>query len=407
MQTKFTGICRCFLGSSFIGHSSLIFRFKSNQKLPNLTLYFSRILLSHFRNYSELDFSPGSGVNTFSGPNGSGKTSLLEAVHFLALTRGFMPQGDKYALQQGEHYFMVEGELNTGESFKVSYLEGKGKKIFQDQIPLISLAEHIGKIPVVSVLPADTDLIREGGQTRRRFLDALISQYDPAYLSALIKYEKALKLRNAALLSFLKSNRRDEEQLQVYESVLIPNGIQIHAARKSFLDSFIPVFKNMYGILSGGKENPDLELESPFALNDREEWERLFFQFREKDAVSARTHAGTHREDLSFLLNGTQVKLFGSQGQQKTFVLALKLANFNFLKAQKQTSPLLLLDDIFDKLDADRVKAISLFLVGHPDTQVWITDTHANRLSEALSISGVTTLHQYSVFQGKVTSLSA
>jgi DNA replication and repair protein RecF len=369
-------------------------------------LYFSRILLSHFRNYSELDFSPGSGVNTFSGPNGSGKTSLLEAVHFLALTRGFQPQGDKYALQQGEQYFMVEGELNSGETFKVSYLEGKGKKIFQDHVPLTSLAEHIGRIPVVCVLPADTDLIREGGQTRRRFLDALISQYDPAYLSALIKYEKALKLRNAALLSFLKSNRRDEEQLQVYEAVLIPNGIQIHTARKAFLDAFIPVFINMYSILSGGKENPAIELQSPFTQNDRGEWEKLFLYYREKDGASARTQVGTHREDLDFLLNGIPVKLFGSQGQQKTFVLALKLANFTFLKAQKQTSPLLLLDDIFDKLDADRVKAISLFLAGHPDTQVWITDTHANRLSDALSIPGVNTLHQYSVFQGKVTSLS-
>lgn len=360
------------------------------------------MILSQFRNYVALKTDLIPGLNVFTGPNGSGKTSVLEGIHYLCMTRGFSPNSDRNVLRKGEQFFIVEGQSSDQEWIKCTYLEGRGKKIFHDQVPLERMSSHIGRIPVISVLPSDTDLIRESGTTRRKYLDALISQYDVAYLQALVRYEQALSQRNAALQSFLKSGRWDAEQLMIWDVVLIREGMIIHAGRENFLRDFIPVFRKYYQLISGEQEVPDIEYETVFTDNSREYWVSVFEMNRDKDRFSSRTQQGTHREDLKFLLNGELVRDRGSQGQQKSFVMALKLANFVFLKEQKNTWPVLLLDDLFDKLDASRVNALAALLRTFEGAQVLITDTSRERLQGILKAHHFSEIRYYSVHQGEV-----
>lgn len=343
-------------------------------------MYFKSLILSQFRNYVALDTELVQGLNVLTGPNGSGKTSVLEAIHYLCMVRGFYSGSDKQALRRGEQFFIVEGKLSDEAWIKCTFLEGRGKKMFHDQIPLERMTEHIGRIPVVSVLPVDTDLIRESGTTRRKYLDALISQYSPDYLSALVKYDHALQQRNAALASFQKGVAWDPDQIHYWNTILRKEGIQIHDQRARFLLEYIPVFVQMYNRISGQIEIPDIEFVSEFNQNSEQEWIAVFERNLMKDRMNARTNSGTHREDLAFKLNGDYIKDRGSQGQQKSFVLALKLTNFVFLKSKKLDWPVLLLDDIFDKLDQNRVGALAGILAEFEGAQIFLTDTSEERI---------------------------
>lgn len=343
-------------------------------------MYFKSLILSQFRNYEALNTEFVQGLNVFTGPNGSGKTSVLEAIHYLCMVRGFYSGSDKQALRRGEQFFIVEGKLSDEMWIKCTFLEGRGKKMFHDQIPLERMTEHIGRIPVVSVLPADTDLIRESGTTRRKYLDALISQYNARYLHALVKYEHALQQRNAALASFHKGAAWDPDQIHYWNAILKNEGIQIHDERARFLLEYIPVFTKMYIRISGQIETPDIEFVSEFNENSEQEWNATFERNVMKDRMTARTNSGTHREDLAFKLNGDYIKERGSQGQQKSFVLALKLTNFVFLKTKKLDWPVLLLDDIFDKLDQSRVSALAGILAEFEGAQIFLTDTSEERI---------------------------
>lgn len=343
------------------------------------------------------------GLNVFTGPNGSGKTSILEAIHFLCMTRGFVSGGDKIALRKGENFFILEGQTDQQEWIKVTFMEGRGKKVFHDMVPVEKLALHIGRIPVVALLPTDTDLIREAAAFRRKYLDAQISQYDPDYLQSLVRYEHALSQRNAALQHFLRNGSWDREQLHIWESVMIPEGIKILQGRLEYLDQFIPMFRDLYATISGQKEVPDLVYETNLVPNTREKWLELMEISLDKDRFSGRTSFGCHRDDLKMLLNGELVRDKGSQGQQKSFVMALKLANFVYLKSRKDTWPVLLLDDLFDKLDAQRVDALAGLLKTFEGAQVLITDTSRERLQNILDRYAFSDIKYFNVDQGEVS----
>jgi len=365
-------------------------------------VYFNKLIVSQFRNYIHLEAGLGMGINIFSGPNGSGKTSILEALNYLCMARGFSAQSDRHVLKNGEQFFIVEGQLSDDAWVKCTYLEGRGKKIFHDQVPLEKISAHIGRIPVVSVLPNDTDLIRESGTTRRKYLDALISQYDAEYLQALVKYEQALAQRNAALTQFLKSGQWDAEQIHIWEPVLIKLGMRIHAGRKNFLEAYIPVFKSVYQKISGTQEIPDILFDTKMSENTEVFWKQMYRDSENRDRASGRTQVGTHREDLIFLLETEPIRERGSQGQQKSFVLALKLSNFIFLKQQKNDWPVLLLDDIFDKLDHQRVEALALLLKEYAGAQILLTDTSELRIREIFDGIHFDNIRYFSVMEGQI-----
>ncbi len=351
-------------------------------------MHFTALQLTQFRNYTYLKADFSAGINALTGNNGAGKTNVLEAIHYLSMTRGFQRRGETYALQEGSPYFTIDSTLQEGENsvrIQCSYMPPKGKSILIDRQALRKMSDHIGRIPIIIVLPNDTQLIHGGPSARRKFMDAFISQYDRNYLQSLLRYEKALDQRNALLSLFAERRNWDEEQLELWDQQLIPAGQTIHQARVSFLEKFIPLFTKYFQLIVSKNETPQIVLDSLFVSNTTEEWQEVFRENRQADRYAQRTTKGTHKEDLTFTINEQGVKYYGSQGQQKTFVLALKLAQYELLQTHTQRPPLLLLDDVFDKLDIHRLKAIAQILHQEIKGQVFITDTSLSRTQDVFS----------------------
>lgn len=349
-------------------------------------MYLSHLRLSFFRNYDDLHLTFSEGVNCISGKNGAGKSNILDALHFLALTKGFRSSQDKQAIKEDESFFFIEGNAIKSENLSAliqcNLMLGKTKKLLINSQPLAKMSEHIGSLPLVAVLPNDTELINEGSSTRRKFMDSLISQYNKIYLDDLIKYEKILAQRNALLKNFNENKYFDAEQLALWNMQMVPLGQNIWAERKKFLADFIPIFAEYFREIVSQKETPEVEYDSKIAENTTLEWENLLAEAERKDRVNQNTSIGIHKDDLSFSINGSSVKNFGSQGQQKTFVIALKLAQYELLANYKKVPPLLLLDDIFDKLDEYRLQSIADLLDKKIRGQVFVTDTSLSRLQE-------------------------
>jgi DNA replication and repair protein RecF len=370
-----------------------------------LSMHISRLQLIQFRNYAELslDFSPG--INGITGPNGSGKTNLLDALHYLAFTRGFRSSSDQQAVQEGESFFFTLGMLQRAdreEQIQCNFVKGKGKKLLVNQTPLTRMSDHIGEIPLVAVLPQDTELINGPSAGRRQFLDMLISQYDRAYLRHLIQYNRLLSQRNALLRLMGEQRYFDPEQVTLYDEQLIPHGQAIHAGREQFLADFLPVFARYFRRIVSEKEAPSLRYRSQLDQNTPEAWLALFADKLEKDRLNQYSSVGIHRDDLVFQIDEHSVRHFGSQGQQKTFVIALKLAQYELLAELTQRPPLLLLDDLFDKLDRHRLGQIADLLLEEIRGQVFITDTAHERLASLFPSEAQRPVQFFSVKQGKV-----
>lgn len=351
-------------------------------------MYISRLQLTQFRIYEalDLDFSPH--INCIYGQNGSGKTNILDALHFLAFTRGFRSSKDKQAIKQGENFFLVDGSLQISDrthSLQCNYLQGKGKKIFVNRQQLTKMSEHIGFLPLVAILPNDTHLINGPSADRRKFLDMLIAQYDANFLHHLIQYERVLAQRNALLKHFGAERYFDEEQLSLWDDQLIVHGRAIYKMRQSFLEDYGPVFTQYFDKIVDAPEQPKLSYRSQLAENTEAAWQQLLQSYRDKDRINQYSGAGIHRDDLVFGIDERSVRHFGSQGQQKTFVIALKLAQYKILEEKSGKTPLLLLDDIFDKLDHRRLAHISQILEQDIEGQVFITDTSLERLQKVFS----------------------
>lgn len=373
-------------------------------------MHFAQLHLTHFRNYAGLAAAFTPGINIITGNNGEGKTNILEAIHFLSMTRGWHSKTEKYALQESQQYFIIEGLLDDADgrhNVQCNYLPPKGKKMILDKRPLQKMSDHIGRIPSVAVLPSDTQLIDGSPSVRRKFMDSLICQYSSEYLHSLITYEHALMQRNALLALMAERKRWDPEQLSLWNAQLIPPGIFICEMRRRFLQRFWPVFLDYFHRIVSDREVPTITLETQFERNDADEWHLRFLADLERDRYAGRTGSGIHKDDLALAIDGQPIRNYGSQGQQKTFVIALKMAQYELLAAEKGTAPLLLLDDIFDKLDMQRLQAIARMLDERVQGQVFITDTSLERCQKVFSAVKNRDLKYFCVQDATLKPLSA
>lgn len=340
--------------------------------------------LINFKNYEEAELELSSGVNCFFGKNGSGKTNILDAVYYLSMCKSYLNLLDRQNIRFNELFFSVSGTWRKEDKDTSIHCAVKigSKKVFKrNKKEYEKLSDHIGQFPVVMISPYDRDLISEGSELRRKWIDGIISQFDRQYLEEIQRYAKVLDQRNALLKNMHDHGLFDRESIEVWNEQLSLLAENIHNKRKKFIAEFLPVFVERYNFI--GLEREDVLLEYRSQLNENS-MEELLKKFERKDAFSQFTNAGTHKDDLLFTIKGHPIKKFGSQGQQKSFIIALRLAQYDWLKNHLQTKPTLLLDDIFDKLDTTRVKKLLELVSDHYFGQVLVTDTDKERLDQIL-----------------------
>ncbi len=348
-------------------------------------MYIQKLILTNFKNYSEQSLDLSERLNCFTGLNGMGKTNILDAVYYLCLTKSRFALGDAYLCKRGEEFFRLEGHFRLEGSRIakiVAKVQPRKRKVLENNgIPYDTLSEHIGLFPVVFLGPDDTQMITEGSEERRRFIDNTLSQTDTQYLQYLIQYNKVLQQRNAALKQFAELRRFNEALIGVYDSQLIPAGNYIFQKRNAFIESFAPYMQETYAAIAGDNEQVACTYTSELSHTA---FDTLLSRSFEKDRLLQRTSEGPHKDDLDMSINAMPVKRFGSQGQLKSFVLALKLAQYRFLEEEKKIRPILLLDDIFDKLDSNRVGRLLRLLHEGSFGQVFITDTDEQRVENII-----------------------
>ena len=364
-------------------------------------MYLKKISLINFKNYpaAELEFSKH--INCLTGNNGEGKTTILDAIHYLSFCKSFFNPIDSQNILHDAPFFLIQGSFDNVEIDEEVYcgLKRNQKKQFKrNKKEYTRLADHIGIYPLVMVSPADSELITEGSESRRKFIDSVIAQFDREYLETLISYNKVLSHRNALLKQIADSRKFDKEALEIWDIQLIELGKRINEKRKYFITDFIPIFQKYYAFISGGKEQVGIEYDSH--LNEKPFEETLALALN-RDRLMQYTTVGVHKDDLEFTINGHSLKKYASQGQQKSFLIALKLAQFDFIKNIKKTTPILLLDDIYDKLDDLRVKQLMELVSSDNFGQLFITDTHPTRLSEIFSNTD-TDYHIYKIANGQI-----
>lgn len=335
----------------------------------------------NFKNYTEFVIDFSSGVNAFFGDNGAGKTNLLDAIHYLSLCKSYFNPIDSQQIKHGNDFFILQGvfQRNLEEDIVSCSLKRNQKKQFKRNKKEYSrLADHIGLFPLVMISPNDSIIITEGSEERRKFMDNVISQTDSHYLDLLINYNRVLQNRNG-LLKQHKQRSFDLDLLSVYDAQLVEPGNKIYSQRKLFMESFTRLFNKHYSFLTDNAEPVTLFYESQLNRND---FHDLLKQSAERDQALERTTSGTHKDDLIFTINDMPLKKFGSQGQQKSFLIALKLAQYDYLIDKKGYKPLLLLDDIFDKLDDKRIKRLMEMVSQDGFGQIFITHTNLDKIKE-------------------------
>ncbi|WP_303317144.1 DNA replication/repair protein RecF [Flavivirga abyssicola] len=351
--------------------------------------------LLNYKNFDSKSFTFNDKINCIVGNNGIGKTNVLDAIYHLSFGKSYFNPVATQNIKHDEDFFVINGDYEKNdqtEKIIISLKRGKKKVIKRNAKAYEKFSEHIGFLPLVIISPADRDLIIEGSDTRRKFIDSVISQGDKTYLNHLIKYNKTLAQRNALLKYFALNHTFNNDTLEVYNNQLTEFGTLIFEKRDAFLKEFIPIFKSRYEAISNGNEIVNLKYHSDLFEADLN---TLLKNIINKDKALQYTSVGIHKDDLHFNINGYPIKKFGSQGQQKSFLIALKLAQFDFIKAQSGVNPILLLDDIFDKLDEQRVAQIIKLVDDENFGQLFISDTHAER-TEAV----VKQVHQsYEIFK--------
>jgi len=348
-----------------------------------------KLSLINYKNIQSATLELSPKMNCFIGHNGAGKTNVLDAIYYLSFCHSANNPVDSQVIRHGEEFLMIEGMYAPKLTITCGLKRGQKKHFKKDKKEYKRLSEHIGLIPVVTVSPSDTLLIEGGSEERRRLMDLVISQYDRSYIEALNRYNKALQQRNTMLKA---EEEPDAEVMSLWEEQMASTGEEIYRKRDSFVRQMVPVFQHYYERISGNKEQVSLNYVSHCQRGPLLE---VIQRDRLKDRAVGYSLHGIHRDDLEFTLAGHQMKREGSQGQNKTFVVSLKLAQFEFLKrTNTQTTPLLLLDDIFDKLDAQRVEQIVNLVAGDDFGQIFITDTNRDHLDQILSASS----HDYKIF---------
>ncbi|TKD62468.1 DNA replication/repair protein RecF [Flavobacterium sp. ASW18X] len=357
-------------------------------------MHLKHLSLVNYKSFDSENFEFDSTINCFVGQNGVGKTNVLDAIYHLSFGKSYFNPVTTQNIKHGTDFFMIEGlfEKNEREEKVIcSYKKGTKKIIKRNGKAYERFSEHIGFLPLVIISPADRDLIIEGSDTRRKFLDGVISQSDNGYLQNLINYNKIVTQRNSLLKYFAANHTFDAVTLGVYNEQLASLGTTIYNKRKDFLERFIPLFKEQY--LNVAKKEEGIALHYNSKLHDNDLL-TLLESSLEKDRALQYTSAGIHKDDLDFSIAEHPIKKFGSQGQQKSFLIALKLAQFKMIKEQTKTTPILLLDDIFDKLDEQRVAQLVKLVDDDHFGQLFISDTHADRTEKV-----VKNIHQsYKIF---------
>jgi DNA replication and repair protein RecF len=348
-------------------------------------MYLKQLTLTNFKNYelNELEFSPK--INCFVGNNGVGKTNILDAIHYLSLTKSFFNNIDGISIMHGEDYFIIQGIFvrdDEEDQIYCAFQRQKQKLLKRNGKEYQKLSDHVGRYPVVMISPADSALITEGSEDRRRFLNKIISQYNAEYLESVLRYNKALQQRNKLLKDFKSTGKFDIDVLSIWDAQLVKYGSYVYHERNILVNELIPVFQEYYSLISSGKEIVKLTYKSHLSEGDFQE---ALQNSIAKDRFLEYTTVGIHKDDLVLEMNDFSVKSLGSQGQQKSYLVALKLAKFDYIKRKAGFSPILLLDDIFDKFDSDRVEQIIRLVGNNRFGQIFITDTLQNRLQEILS----------------------
>lgn len=339
----------------------------------------NKLTLYNFKNHSEQKFEFSPQINCFVGNNGAGKTNILDALHYLSVGKSFLGNTDINNIKDNEDFFTIDAEIQNEDSadiIKISQPKESKKIIKKNDKSYDRMADHIGYLPSVMISPYDSNLISDSGESRRKFLDSMISQTDSAYLFELIQYQKTVQQRNALLKYFAKNRVWDRESLEIYDDPITRSGTKIFEKRKEFVAKLNPIVQNFYQIISGGKEAVSVIYESHL-LEDS--FENLLSQNIEKDRILTYTSKGIHKDDLLFEMDSVLIKKIGSQGQQKSFLISLKLAQMSLVKELTGKTPILLLDDIFDKLDDTRVAQLIKLVNQESFGQIFITDTHRER----------------------------
>lgn len=335
--------------------------------------------LINYKNFVSTSFDFDAKINCFVGNNGVGKTNVLDAIYHLSFGKSYFNPITSQNIHHGTDFFVIDGLYNKedrDEKVLISAKKGQKKVIKRNGKIYERLADHIGFLPLVIISPADRDLITEGSDTRRKFVDGVISQSDKSYLANLLQYGKALSQRNALLKYFAANTTFDQDTLSIYDAQLCQYGNPIFEKRSQFIEKFAPIFQERYQAISGGTERVSLHYSSKLSESPLE---HLLTNAVGKDRALQYSTTGLHKDDLQFEINGYPVKKFGSQGQQKSFLIALKLAQFDFIKEENKLTPILLLDDIFDKLDEARVAHIIKLVNTAHFGQIFISDTHPER----------------------------
>jgi len=360
-------------------------------------MYIKKLELLNYKNIESLDIDLCEGINCFVGNNGVGKTNILDSVYYLSFCKSYFSLPDSQNLRHGSDFMVVHGSyMKEGDEEDVfcGYKKGQKKKFKRNKEAYKKLSDHIGYLPAVMATPSDNNIISGGNDERRKFMDSVISQWDRKYLDSLIKYNKALLQRN----TMLKAHFIDKELLEVWDYQLSELGTFIHKKRSEFVEKIIPFFQKYYEKISQGKENVKLEYISQ--LNDTDFMTLLQESYR-KDSVMQYTTVGVHRDNLSFKLDDYQASKIASQGQKKTYLTAMKLAQFDFIKSVSGKKPILILDDIFDKLDAERVEQIVRLVNDSNFGQILISDTNKDHIDSILE-NVATDFKLYSINKGGI-----
>lgn len=343
-----------------------------------------KLSLLHFKNIARQELEFCRGVNCLVGDNGAGKTNVMDAIYYLSMCKSSLPMTDTQSIRHGEEGFLVEGQYlsdeEKNERIVCSFTRKGGKVLKRNGKEYERLADHVGLVPAVIVSPADNALISDAAEERRRYLNACISQLDRPYLANVMRYNAVLAERNRLL-----KMQPDETMLAIYDDQLTDYGTKIHAARQAFAERLQPVVAEYYRILSGDREEVELHYKSE--LGERP-FDEILRAARQKDLANEYTTSGIHRDDLTLRIGGYPLRKYGSQGQQKSFLIALKLAQYAVVAEACGEKPILLLDDLFDKLDAGRVEQLIRLVSDEAFGQIFITDCNPTRLKSILDEAG-------------------
>ncbi len=352
-------------------------------------MHLRELQLHNFKNYEEATFTFSPGINGIVGKNGAGKTNLLDAVYYLCMTKSAFQNTDQANWRFGETFFTIEGTIEHGDvpvHLHLSFSRERGKVLKLNKKAYTKVSEHVGKFPCVLITPNDSDLAREGSELRRRFFDTILCQLNKVYLEQLMRYNRLLQQRNS-LLKQIAERRQDVSMLEIYNEQLASPAHFIAEERAKFTEKFLSVFLENYRFISCSNEVVSLTYQS--ALNETLSFVSLMQQNQSKDLALQYTSQGIHRDDFIFEINGNPLKKFASQGQQKSYTIALRLAQFEILTQQTGIKPLLLLDDIFDKLDDERITQLMLLMSGGRFGQVFITDARPERTEKLFYNDGI------------------